>query len=223
MAQIRKSHTMSELDIKSLIRKGEISSEIELERASLALRNLRLLSVDQPKLAPLQKELSALIRNYETKNWSDYKQVTEKQFNESELAEKLAAKEFKFYKKRRELILNKLKKYGLNQNDLAAILAHNKSYTSELLNGIRAFSMNDLIIIHRLFEIKLEDLISTEIPIEVQKRINEAIEKSASGNSNDNNSLRASSLVKSLSGALKVNGSFNEKDEYRKQLTDKYS
>ena len=211
MAKIKKSHTMSELDIKSLIRKGEISSELKLERASLALRNLRLLSIDQPKLSPLARELSALIRDYETKNWTDYKQVTEKQFKESELAEKLAAKEFKFYKKRRELILKKLKYYGLNQNDLAAFLAHNKSYTSELLNGIRAFSMNDLIIIHRLFEIRLEDLINTEIPIEVQKRLNEAIEKSALVKSNEKKSPRASSLAKSLSGALKVSGAFNER------------
>ncbi|MCF0061140.1 helix-turn-helix domain-containing protein [Dyadobacter chenwenxiniae] len=198
MAQIKRSHTLKETDIKSLIQKGEISSELELERASLAARFLRLQSENQPELALLEERLSTLIRDYELKHWSDFKQVTEKQVAESDLAEKRAEKEFKFYKKRRELISKTLKQNGLNQNDLAAILAHNKSYISELLNGIRTFSMNDLIIIHRLFGIKLEDLVFTEITVETEKRIKEALEKTVSNSSKTKKPAQVTSLVKAL-------------------------
>ncbi|WP_439558035.1 helix-turn-helix domain-containing protein [Dyadobacter sp.] len=189
---------MNEIDIKLLIRKGVISSELELERASLAARFLRLQSEDHPELASLEEQLSILIRDYESKYWSDFKQVTTKQVKESDLAEKLAAKEFKFYKKRRELIIKALKQNQLNQNALAAILAHSKSYTSELMNGVRSFSMNDLIIIHKLFGIKLESLVFTEIPVETERRIKTALEKTASNSSNTKKTAQVTSLAKAL-------------------------
>ncbi len=198
MAKIKRSHTMNEIDIKLLIRKGVISSELELERASLAARFLRLQSEDHPELASLEEQLSILIRDYESKYWSDFKQVTTKQVKESDLAEKLAAKEFKFYKKRRELIIKALKQNQLNQNALAAILAHSKSYTSELMNGVRSFSMNDLIIIHKLFGIKLESLVFTEIPVETERRIKTALEKTASNSSNTKKTAQVTSLAKAL-------------------------
>jgi hypothetical protein len=59
----------------------------------------------------------------------------------------------------------------LSQNDFGALLGHHKSYTSELLNGIRPFSQRDLILIHRLLKIDLADLIFVLIPAEAQKRI----------------------------------------------------
>lgn len=198
MAKIKGAHTLKETDIKSMIRKGEISSELELERASLAARFLRLQDEDQPELAALEQQLSTLIRDYESKNWADFKLVTEKQVKESNLAEKLAAREFKFYKQRRELIIQTLKQNGLNQNALAAILAHSKSYTSELLNGIRSFSMNDLIIIHKLFKIKLEDLIFTEITPDVELRIRETFEKAAENTSKSKKPAQVTSLMKAL-------------------------
>ena len=189
---------MNEIDIKLLIRKGVISSELELERASLAARFLRLQSEDHPELASLEEQLSTLIRDYESMYWSDVKQVTTTQVKESDLAEKLAAKEFKFYKKRRELIIKALKQNQLNQNALAAILAHSKSYTSELMNGVRSFSMNDLIIIHKLFGIKLESLVFTEIPVETERRIKTALEKTASNSSNTKKTAQVTSLAKAL-------------------------
>ncbi|MCE7069636.1 MULTISPECIES: transcriptional regulator [unclassified Dyadobacter] len=198
MAKIKGAHTLKETDIKSMIRKGEISSELELERASLAARFLRLQGEDQPELAALEQQLSTLIRDYESKNWADFKLVTEKQVKESNLAEKLAAREFKFYKQRRELIIQTLKQNGLNQNDLSAILAHSKSYTSELLNGIRSFSMNDLVIIHKLFKIKLEDLIFTEITPDVELRIRETFEKAAENTSKSKKPAQVTSLMKAL-------------------------
>ena len=57
------------------------------------------------------------------------------------------------------LIKEKLKATGLNQNDLAKILGHRKGYMSELINGLRPFSKEDIVVINRLFKIKLVDLI----------------------------------------------------------------
>lgn len=57
------------------------------------------------------------------------------------------------------MIKTKLKEAGLKQNDLAKILGHRKGYMSELINGLRPFSKEDLVIINRLFKIKFEDLI----------------------------------------------------------------
>lgn len=177
MAQNKWSHTLNETDIRSMIRKGELTSEIELERASRAARFLRLQSKSQPELESLEEELGLLIRKYESIHWSGKESIPDSQIIESDLAEAQADAEFRFFISRRELILSKLKTKGLKQNDLAGILAHNKSYTSELLNGIRAFSTKDLIVIHKLLDIKLEDLFFTQIPREVEERIKSTLGK----------------------------------------------
>jgi transcriptional regulator with XRE-family HTH domain len=177
MAQRKPIHTINESDIKSIIRKGEITSELELERASRAARFLRLRIKEQPELEQLREELFTLIIKYESIHWSGKEPIPDSQIIESDLAEAQADAEFKFFIARRELILSKLKTKGLKQNDLAGILAHSKSYTSELLNGIRAFSTKDLIVIHRLLDIKLENLFFTEIPLEVEERIKSTLSK----------------------------------------------
>ena len=177
MAQGKPTHTMNESDIKSIIRKGEITSELELERASRAARFLRLRIKEQPELELLREELFTLIIKYESIHWSEKEPIPDSQIIESDLAEAQADAEFKFFLARRELIMLKLKTKGLRQNDLASILAHSKSYTSELLNGIRAFSTKDLIVIHRLLDIKLEDLFFTEIPLDVKERIKSTLGK----------------------------------------------
>jgi transcriptional regulator with XRE-family HTH domain len=61
------------------------------------------------------------------------------------------------------LIKEKLKENGLNQNDLAQILGHRKGYMSELINGLRPFSREDIVVINRLLKIKLENLMPTFI------------------------------------------------------------
>ena len=61
------------------------------------------------------------------------------------------------------MIKKGLRNAGLNQNDLAKILGHRKGYMSELINGFRPFSKEDVVVINRLFKIKLEDLIPTFI------------------------------------------------------------
>ncbi|GGC01862.1 helix-turn-helix transcriptional regulator [Dyadobacter sediminis] len=173
---------MKETDILSIIRKGEITSELDLERAVLAERSLRMLSEEQPELKPMRKELRALIIQYESAHWSDESLVTEAQVAESDAAEIQAATEFKFFRRRRALILEKLKSLGLKQNDLGILLAHSKSYTSELLNGIRAFSANDLLLIHKLLDIDMEDLFFTEIPAATLNRIQGSLQKMAERN-----------------------------------------
>ena len=48
---------------------------------------------------------------------------------------------------------------------------------SELMNGINPFSLKDLIIIHRIFKIKLELLIPTIIPEKERGRLKSSILK----------------------------------------------
>lgn len=172
---------MKELDIKSLIQKGELTSELDLERAVWAERSLRLLSEEQPELKPMRKELRALIIQYESAHWSDASLVTDAQVAESDTAEIQAMEEQKFFKRRKELILEKLKGLRLKQNDLGILLAHSKSYTSELMNGIRAFSSNDLLLIHKLLDIRIEDLFYTAISVATLNRIESSLQKMAGG------------------------------------------
>lgn len=84
--------------------------------------------------------------------------------------------ENEFYQQRKELIKSKLKEAGLNQNDLAKILGHRKGYMSELINGLRPFSKDDLIVINRLFKIKFENLIPAFIKQERALYIKKTLE-----------------------------------------------
>lgn len=106
---------------------------------------------------------------------SDEEKVSDAQISESEFAEKIVEQERKFILRRREIILTRLKKLGLKQQDLTTLLDHNKSYISELLNGIRAFSSSDLILLHKLLNIDLKDLFLTTIPLETRKRVKESL------------------------------------------------
>ena len=60
-------------------------------------------------------------------------------------------------------IKEKLDQFKITQQELGKILGHGKTYMSELVNGVSPFTMRDLIILHRLFGIKLENLIPTII------------------------------------------------------------
>ncbi|MCF2488197.1 transcriptional regulator [Dyadobacter sp. CY347] len=194
----KQGFAVTAFDAREIVERGKISSELEMERAIQSERLLRLMSKDQPELEPLRKEIRDMVIQYESEHWSDADLVTDAQVHESDLAEKQVDKERLFFRKRKSLIIKHLKQNGLNQNDLSAILAHSKSYTSELLNGIRSFSMNDLIIIHKLFKIKLEDLIFTEITPDVELRIRETFEKAAENTSKSKKPAQVTSLMKAL-------------------------
>lgn len=182
MAQSKVLDQLKEFDVKALLNSGSILSELEYQRAMMADRSLRLLSDDNPELKVTRKALRELIMRYENVQWSDTDTVTQEQITERDAGEELAFAELKFTRRRRELILGKIKELNLKQKDLATLLNHSKSYTSELMNGIRAFSSSDLILIYNLLKIDLEDLFITTLSAETQQKINAAIEKIASEN-----------------------------------------
>lgn len=166
---------MKERDIISLTKKGALATELEYETALSADRALRILAKSDSSLKELRMQLRALIAEYEKNHWSDVKKITEEQIAASDEIEKFAEYERRFIEQRKKLILVRLKKLKLSQSDFGILLGHHKSYISELLNGIRPFSQKDLILIHRLLKISLENLIFVLIPADTQKRIQEHV------------------------------------------------
>ena len=154
---------MKKFSIQNIEKISTLNSELEVEKATNLFLKLRVLAKENESYKILRKHLSKLIKDYEDKNWSISENITNEQIKESDLAEQIVQAESNFYSKRKEIIRKKLKESGLNQTDLAKILGHRKSYVSELINGIRPFSKDDLIIINRLFKIELENLIPTFI------------------------------------------------------------
>lgn len=174
------SNCMKELDIKKLVRQGTLNNELDYERALSADRHLQVMVKKDPEFAKLRKALRDMIARYEDIHWSDEEKVTDEQVRESDLAEKIVEQEQKFIQRRREVILARLKKLDLRQQDLTALLDHNKSYVSELLNGVRAFSSSDLILLHKLLDIDLKYLFLTTVPLETRRRVKESLAKISS-------------------------------------------
>jgi transcriptional regulator with XRE-family HTH domain len=154
---------MEKFSIQNIKNITTLKSELEYEKASSLFLQLRVLVKEDQSYEPIRNYLHELIRNYEKLHWANEQLVTDNQIKKNDLAEALVQAENEFYHKRKDLIKRKLKEAGLNQNDLAKILGHRKGYMSELINGLRPFSKEDLIVINRLFIIKLEDLIPTFI------------------------------------------------------------
>lgn len=154
---------MEKFSIQNIEKISSLNSELEVEKATNLFLKLRVLAKENESYQVLRKHLSKLIKDYEDKNWSSSENISSEQIKESDLAEQIVQAENNFYSKRKEIIRKKLKESGLNQTDLGKILGHRKGYISELMNGIRPFSKDDLIIINRLFKIELENLIPTFI------------------------------------------------------------
>ncbi len=165
-----------EFDIDRLLKKGEIKDELELERASIAERKLRLISKNDPKAKSKRQKLRKLIYDFENKHWKNRNGITNSRIKESNKAELIVQKETAFFDKRKKLIRSKLKRLGLNQQEFGKILGHeSKSYMSELMNGIVPFTLKDLIIISKLLKINLNKLIPTQIPEEEKNKIEKKI------------------------------------------------
>jgi len=160
-----------------ILQKGAISNELELEKALIIERKLRLLAKENPALAESRNQLRELIKGYEKTNWNVVSIISDKKIQESDAAELIAEQERKFLENRKEILKTKLSELGINQQDLGKILGHSKSYISELINGINPFNLKDLIIIHTLFKIKLENLIPTTIPQKESDKIKSSILK----------------------------------------------
>lgn len=167
---------MDKFSIQNIEKINSLTSELEYEKASSLYLNLRVLVKDDKSYEPIRRHLRGLIKDYEQSNWADEDKITDNQIKESDLAEVIVQAENQFYQKRKELIKTKLKTAGFNQNDLAKILGHRKGYMSELINGLRPFSKEDLVIINRLFKIKFEDLIPTFIQQERASHIKKTLE-----------------------------------------------
>jgi len=165
-------------DIDQLIKQGEIKNELELERASLAERKLKIMSNDFPEAKKKRKALRELIYSYEEKNWKDRDKLSNSKIEESDSAKENVLRESQFLDARKKLIKAKLKRLDLNQQEFGEIIGHNsKSYMSELMNGIVPFSLKDLIVISKLLKINLNKLIPTQIPEDEKIKIESTIKK----------------------------------------------
>jgi transcriptional regulator with XRE-family HTH domain len=162
---------MDKLDIDDVLQIIELSNELEFEKANALQLKLRWMVKEDDSLSPIREHLRVLIRNYENKNWSNIDSITEEQINNNSKAELIISAENKFIYERKELIKSKLKAYGLSQTDLAKILGHRDNYMSELINGVRPFSKDDIIIIHRLLKIKLDSLIPPFVKEDVARHV----------------------------------------------------
>lgn len=167
---------MDKFSIQNIQRLNSLENELDLEKASSLFLKLRVLEKEDESYKPIRMHLRNLIKDYEKTNWTDEDSITDNQIKDSDLAEALVQAENYFYERRKERIKSKLKDAGLTQNDLAKILGHRKNYMSELINGLRPFSKEDLIIINRLFKIKLEHLIPTFIKQDRASHIKRTLE-----------------------------------------------
>ncbi len=167
---------MKKFSIQNIQKITSLTNELEYEQATSLYLKLRVLVKNDKSYESIRTHLRELIKKYEQDKWTDEDSITDQQIKESDLAESLVQAENEFYHKRKELIKTKLKEAGLNQNDLAKILGHRKGYMSELINGLRPLSKEDLIVINRLFKIKFEDLIPAFIKQERVLHIKKTLE-----------------------------------------------
>jgi transcriptional regulator with XRE-family HTH domain len=163
------------IDIREIENIQQLDNEYDLQKALLLDRKLRLEVKENADLKPIHDKLFKLIQDYEEKNWVDSEDISEKQFDDAEIAEQLVELERKFIAKRKEIVRKKLKSYDMTQTDLGFLLGHKKSYMSELINGVSQFSMKDLIIIHRVLRIDLAKIIPTYLQNETRERVKESI------------------------------------------------
>lgn len=163
-------------DIEKLVEGGSISNELDYERAMVADRKLRLLSKESTYFRKLRSRLRDLIAAYEDREWSDIEQVDEDKLQISEKAEYIAELERQFIEKRKQVIRAKLKAWDLTQGNLGTILGHkSKTHMSELMNGIKPFTLKDLVIISRLLKIEINVLIPKFLSQEDELRVKSAV------------------------------------------------
>lgn len=179
MAEKKRINKMMEgpRDVNKILKDGMIRSELELERALVAERKLMMMEKEDTAFRTVRKKLRDIIEAYENRNWSATAEISQQKINESDVAGVIAEMERAFIMRRKKLILGELIKHGLTQQDFGKILGHNnKSYISELMNGVAPFTLKDLVIIHRLLQIELKALVPVFIAEPERKRIYASIE-----------------------------------------------
>ena len=168
----------TEFDIEAILKKGRLSNELDYERALVAERKLRLLAKEDTQFTTLRHQLRLLLETYELGEWSDPASIDDRQLIQSEKAEFIAEQERQFMETRKLTIRNRLKQFELTQENLADILGHrSKTHMSELMNGIKPFTLKDLIIIHRLLKIEISILVPVFLSDSDQKRVKFAVDK----------------------------------------------
>ncbi len=165
------------VNIKEIENIRKLDNEYDLQKALLLDRKLRLMVKENPSLKSIHDKLFNLIQAYESENWSQSENITDKQIEEAEIAEQLIEIERRFIHQRKEAIRKKMKEYEINQTELGLLLGHKKSYMSELINGVSQFSMKDLIIIHRILKIELSKLIPTYLQNETREKVKKSIQQ----------------------------------------------
>lgn len=165
-------------DIEKIVESGLFSNELDYERALIADRKLRLLAKGNPHFKKLRSQLRDLIEKYEKSEWSDVEQIDEHKLLESEKSERIAESERVFLETRKQSIRKKLKEFDLTQENLASILGHkSNTHMSELMNGIKPFTLKDLIIINRVLKIEINVLIPLFLSKEDQTKVKLAVKK----------------------------------------------
>lgn len=163
-------------DIEKLVENGSITNELDYERALVADRKLRLLSKKNAHFKTMRQKLRDLIEQYEKSEWNTVDTISIEKMIESDASERIAEAERVFIENRKQEIRNRLKELDLSQADLAFLLGHrSKTHMSELINGIKPFTLKDLIIIHRLLKIKITKLVPVYLSKEDQLKVKEAI------------------------------------------------
>jgi len=166
-----KLNKMDKLEIDNILKIDELNNELEFERATSIHGKLRWMIEEDSSLEPVRQHLFELIERYEAENWNNEDKISQEQIKESNVAEKIVAVENLFIQKRKELIKKSLKENEISQKELGRILGHRPNYMSELINGVRPFSRDDIVVIHRLFGIDFKDLIPPFLKKEVTNHI----------------------------------------------------
>lgn len=166
----------AQFDIEKLIERGTIDNELDFERAMIAERKLRLMSGENVQFKTLRKKLRDILIKYEKEHWSDVNMISDSQLKASDKAEQTAEEERVFIEKRKSIIRKKLKALDLTQEELGYILGHkSKSHMSELMNGIRPFTLPDLIAISKLLKADIKDLVPPFLSEEKTVKIRTAL------------------------------------------------
>lgn len=168
----------TQFDIEKIVEKGVITNELDYDRALIADRKLRVLANDNLHFKNLRTKLRDIIEKYENSEWSDVDKIDDTKLLESDKAERIAELERLFLENRKQAIRKKLKELELTQENLALILGHkSKTHMSELMNGIKPFTLRDLIIINRLLKIEIAVLIPIFLSKDDQIKVKEAVMK----------------------------------------------
>lgn len=168
---------MERLEIDNILKLDNLNDELEYEKAISIYGRLRWMVKEDPSLSPVKQHLRRLIKQYEKRHWEDEAKISSEQIRESDIAETIVSSESEFIQKRKEQIKSKLKENGLTQKDLAKLLGHRPNYMSELMNGVRPFSRDDIIVLHRLFNIDLKDLVPPFLKKEVTNHIKQTLKE----------------------------------------------